>query len=128
MIALDTNVLLRFLIEDDPVQTPRAQSWVREAAERGEAIFLSAAVLCETVWVLTRFRKFDKDKIVEVLEELLSTACLEIDDHEITLAALRDFAFSEADFADCLIRRKALAAGCAELKTFDRRLQEAGYM
>jgi predicted nucleic-acid-binding protein len=125
MIGFDTNVLLRFLIEDDPVQTPRVQSWVRAAAEKGEAIYLSAAVLCETVWVLTRFRKFSKAQVLEVLEELLSTSHVDVDDPEITWAAVHDYALSEADFADCLIRRKALAAGCSELRTFDKKLQEA---
>jgi predicted nucleic-acid-binding protein len=52
MIAVDTNVLLRFLVADDPVQTPRAMRLIDEASARGEPVFVSQIVLCEIEWVL----------------------------------------------------------------------------
>lgn len=125
MIGLDTNVLLRFLTEDDPKQTPIAQEWIRTAMKKDEKIFLTGTVLCEMIWVLTRSYKFSKEKLLEVLEELLSTNHIDVEEHEITWGAIHDYAFSEADFADCLIRRKTLAAGCSTLLTFDEKLVKA---
>jgi predicted nucleic-acid-binding protein len=125
VIGLDTNVLLRFLTEDDPKHTPIAQKWIREAISREEKIFLSGTVLCEVVWVLSRSYKFTKAQLLATLEELLSTTHVDVEDHEVSWNAVHDYAFSNADFADCLIRRKALAAGCSEVKTFDQKLLEA---
>jgi predicted nucleic-acid-binding protein len=125
LIGLDTNVLLRFLTEDDPKQAPIAQEWIRAAMKKDEKIFLTGTVLCEMVWVLSRSYKFSKEELLEVLEELMSTTHIDVEEHETTWDAIHDYAFSDADFADCLIRRKSLAAGCSKLLTFDEKLSKA---
>ncbi len=122
MIGLDTNVLARFLMEDDPVQTEIAKQWVHDAAKHNETLYISHVVLCELVWILGGYYKVNKDGILAILEELLSTSRVDVEQHEVTWDAVHDYAFSSAGFADCLIRRKALAAGCSGLKTFDQKL------
>lgn len=125
MIGLDTNVLVRFLTEDEPLQFAQARQWIRKASEDGKKLYVSSVVLCELAWTLSRSYSVSKQGILEIIEELLSTGGVEIEDFAVTWDALQDYACSSAGFADCLIRRKALAAGCKELKTFDRKLLEA---
>jgi predicted nucleic-acid-binding protein len=125
VIGLDTNVLVRCLTEDEPKQFADAERWIREASDTGRKLYVSSVVLCELVWTLSRSYAVSKDGLLEILEELLSTEKLEVEDFETTWHAIHDYAFSNAGFADCLIRRKALAAGCSEVKTFDQKLLDA---
>ena len=125
MIGLDTNVLARFLMDDDVEQTRTATKWIQDAIKKDEKLYLSHVVLCELIWVLGGYYKVGKEKSLETLEELLSTQFVDVEEHEVTWDAIHDFAFSNAGFADCLIRRKALAAGCSKLLTFDEKLSKA---
>ena len=119
MTGLDTNVLLRYLVRDDPGQAARAD---REL-EGGERFLIDAIVLCELVWVLEAGYAFSRREIVSVLERILATAQFEIEAKDVALAALHDFRGSRADFADCLIGRRNRAAGAGETVTFDRDLR-----
>ncbi|HLF92254.1 MAG TPA: PIN domain-containing protein, partial [Planctomycetota bacterium] len=71
MTALDTNVLVRFLVEDDPKQSARAAALVKRAVRDQDPLFLSQIVVCETVWVLETAYEFDRGRIAQVLVELL---------------------------------------------------------
>ncbi len=122
MIGLDTNVLVRFLTGDDPKQSEIASEWIRVAVAKEEKLFLNRIVLCELVWVLSGSYGFPKSRIVETLEELLSTDHLIVEDHGVAFAALEDYASSNADFADCLIGRGNSASGCSATLTFDKKL------
>lgn len=126
MIGIDTNVLVRFLTGDDPRQAETATEWIQAAIKKEEKFFLNRIVLCELVWVLSGSYGFPKSRIVETLEELLSTEHLIVDDDKITFAALEDYASSNVDFADCLIGRGNEAKGCSTTLTFDRKLWKTG--
>lgn len=119
MIGLDTNVLLRYVLRDDPVQAARAD---REL-ERGDRFLVDGIVLCELVWVLDTGYGFKRPEIAAALERILATAQFEIEGKEVALAALGDFRRSGADFSDCLIGRRNRAAGASETVTFDRSLK-----
>jgi predicted nucleic-acid-binding protein len=119
VIGLDTNVLLRYLLRDDPVQATRA---AREL-ERDEKFLIDGIVLCEAVWVLDAGYGFSRAAIAAALERIVATAQFEIDDHDVVLAALEDFRRSAADFSDCLIGRRNRRAGASETVTFDRTLK-----
>jgi predicted nucleic-acid-binding protein len=119
MIGLDTNVLVRYIVRDNPAQAARAD---REL-ERPERFLIDGIVLCELVWVLETGYGFARAEIAAVLERILSTAQFEIEAKEVSLAAVHDFRRSAADFADCLIGRRHRAAGATETVTFDRSLQ-----
>jgi len=120
VVALDTNVLVRVLVGDDPVQTKRAErSFAKHA--RGEGIFLSLVVLAEVAWVLGAAYDWDRATIHERLTRLVRTRGVSLESLELVQAALDDYETGEADLPDYLILGSAKGAG-AKLLTFDRRL------
>ena len=116
MTGLDTNVLVRYLVRDEPTQAAQA---TREL-ERDERFLVDGIVLCKLVWVLETGYGFSRREIAATLEKVLATAQFEIDSKDLALVALDDFRRSTADFADCLLGRRNRAAGAAETVTFDR--------
>ena len=128
MIALDTNVLVRFLVEDDKAQSEKAARLVRRAIASGEPLFISDVVLCETVWVLLAAYRVPRAEAGEVLARLLKARHLQFSDHGSLSRALESFLAGKGDFADYVIREQARAAGCDEVATFDRALlNEQGF-
>ena len=123
MIGLDTNVLLRYLLQDDEVQGEKASRAIRQAAARHESLFISVVVLCEAVWVLESAYKHRKAEIVGVLDELLETSGFEIEDRDLVRAALGDYRANKADFADCWIGRTNEAHRCRHTLAFERSLK-----
>ena len=119
MTGVDTNVVLRYLLRDDPVQAARA---AREL-ERDERFLIGSVVLCELVWVLETGYGFTRAEIGVALERILATAQFEIEGKDLALSALDDFRSSTADFSDCLVGRRNRAAGAAETVTFDKGLR-----
>lgn len=120
MTGLDTNVLLRYLLRDEPTQAARA---AREI-ERDERFLIGSVVLCELVWVLETGYGFSRIEIAATLEKILATAQFDIEGKDLALAALDDFKSSAADFSDCLLGRRNRGAGAAETVTFDRGLRD----
>lgn len=119
MTGLDTNVLVRYLVGDDPVQTARA----RRELERDERFLVDSVVICELVWVLESGYGFSRAEIAGALERILAIAQFEIEGKDLALSALDDFRGSTADFSDCLLGRRNRAAGASETLTFDRSLR-----
>lgn len=119
MIGLDTNILVRFFVKDDPIQTPSAVRLVRSLTpeERG---FVSLVAIAELVWVLRVGYLFRRDDIAKVIEALLQSQELAIEHEGMVAAALRSFATGSADFADYLIERGGNLAGCTHTLTFDK--------
>lgn len=120
MIGVDTNVLVRYLVADDPGQAAKAKRYMESSA-----IYVSCIVLAETVWVLESAYGYDKEAIVTALEQLLSTHEIVAEDAEVALAALSDYRRSSAGFTDCLIGRRNAASGCEETGSFDKRAKGA---
>lgn len=118
MIGLDTNVLVRYVTQDDPVQSPRANELI-ESLTSFTPGFVSLVSVVELVWVLQSCYQSARSDVVTVLETLLRTRELTVEHAEIIWQALRRFTASNADFADCLIERCAHAAGCDYTATFD---------
>ena len=118
MIGLDTNVLVRYVTQDDAVQSPKANALI-ESLTAFSPGFVSLVSVVELVWVLQSCYQSAKSDVVTVLETLLRTRELTIEHAEIIWQALRRFSASKADFADCLIERCAHAAGCEYTATFD---------
>ncbi len=122
MIAIDTNVLVRYLVEDDPSQTARAAALVEEVMSRDERIFVSQIVLCEVVWVLTSGYGFQRKEVSEVIRNLLKTRQVVVEEPDRVRWAIDAYARGKADFADYLILESGRAAGCDRLATFDAEL------
>jgi len=120
MTGLDTNVLIRYLTYDDPVQTPAAVKLIDSFTSEHPG-FLSLVVIAETIWVLEDVYDFKNDRIAEVVEMLLQSREIVLEREDIVQQALRKFRTEKGDFSDCLIERCAHAAGCTYTVTFDRR-------
>ena len=118
MIGLDTNVLVRYVTQDDPVQSAKASDLI-ESLTTASPGFISLVSIVELVWVLQSCYQSAKSDVVMVLETLLRTRELTVEHAEIIWQALRKFVANKADFADCLIERCAHAAGCEYTATFD---------
>ena len=128
MIALDTNVLVRFLVEDDERQSAAAAALVERAVQSNDALYVSGIVLCETVWVLTGNYRVPRLDVVKTLQDLLRAKHLTFDNPDGLARAVDSFAIGRGDFADYVIREDAIAAGCSSIATFDRDLlRETGF-
>lgn len=128
MIALATNVLVRFLVEDDKAQAAAAAALVKRAIAAGEALFVADVVLCEVVWVLEVSYKVPRAEVIHALGQLLHARHLSFSAPDRLARALASFSSGKGDFADYVIREQAIAAGCDVVATFDGALlKEAGF-
>ncbi len=120
MIALDTNVILRYLLRDDPKQAKKVKALVDRLDRDDARAYVPDIVLCEVVWVLASAYGFDREQIVKVLRSLIATRQLAFDSTDRLLRGIRAFEGGKGDFADYLIREQAKDAGCDSVKTFDK--------
>ena len=121
MIAIDTNVLLRYLLRDDEVRSERA----RRVIESSERVLITDMVLAETAWTLAgrRYRATRAD-VIDLINNLLQDANLRFEDDEVVRSALQAYRRAEADFADALIvcnaeKQSAGGDGLSAVYTFD---------
>ncbi len=119
-IALDTNVLVRYLIWDDRVQAELAADFI----ENSQLVYASTVMLCETVWVLRRLYKLSVDEIGRMLQLFISAENVEVDSVAV-VAGLAQMARG-GDFADGVILHEARLAKVDEFVTFDRALAGLG--
>jgi len=119
MIGLDTNILVRYIAQDDPKQSPKATRLIESLSIENSG-YVSVVSVIELVWVMSAAYASSKDDICAVLETLLRTKEIIVADAETVWKALRMFKAGKANFADCLIERSGNAAGCECTMTFDR--------
>ncbi|HEY2399298.1 MAG TPA: type II toxin-antitoxin system VapC family toxin [Steroidobacteraceae bacterium] len=120
MIGLDTNVVVRYLTQDDPKQAPIATKVMEKTLNRDEPGFISLVVLAEVVWVLVSLYSVNRSGVADVVGGLLTTEQLHVESAELVWRAKRRYEASKADFSDALIAECAIAAGCKRTVTFDR--------
>jgi predicted nucleic-acid-binding protein len=118
MTGLDTNVLVRYLVQDDAVQSPRANACIESFTPERQG-YISLAALVEMAWVLTSLYDMDKEGLVHILDLLLRTRNLAVEEANTVSTAVKLFGTSKADFEDCLIVCSCQAAGCEETLTYD---------
>ncbi len=118
MTGLDTNVLVRYIMQDDTRQAAKA-NLVMESLTVENPGFVSVVCVVELVWVLSSCYDLQRAQLVQALDALLRARQLVIDQADQVLRALRVFSAGSADFADCLIERSASHAGCSKTMTFD---------
>jgi predicted nucleic-acid-binding protein len=123
LIGIDTNVLVRYLTQDEPAQSRRVDALFAEATENREALHVDDVVLCEVVWVLRAAYGYDKSQVVDALDDVLRTALFVFDDRNLLRDAVRAYRTGPADFADYVIGLRNLRAGCEHTVTFDRPLK-----
>ena len=125
MTGLDTNVLVRYLTQDDAEQARRASTAISAATSGGERCFVGPVVLCELTWVLREAYDVGKADLIRTLELILATRQFEIGDKDQVREALEVYRTGRADFADYLIGAAHRHAGCDQTITLDRRLRDA---
>lgn len=122
MIGLDTNVLVRYITQDDPEQSARATRLIETHYSSASPGRVALIVLCELVWVLRRAYGYSKPQVVAVLDQILVTAELVIESDGVAFQALDDYREGPADFSDYLLALSNRAAGCETTYSFDARL------
>ena len=121
MIGIDTNLLLRLIIGDEPKQAVMAREFLRGRCSADEPGYVCHIVLVELVWTLARAYGYPREKIAAAIEQILETAQLDVESSGDVAAAVKDYRRGAADFADCLLVRVNAATGCTHTVTFDRR-------
>ena len=120
MRGLDTNVLVRYLVQDDAAQAKAATRFIEAECSKDEPGFVNQIALCELVWVLEECYRLGREQIVQVMEQVLRVAQLQVDEPQVVWRALGDFRAGRADFSDPLLARVNQARGCKDTVTFDR--------
>lgn len=121
MIGLDTNVLVRYIAQDDLVQSAKATAWIEERLTLENPGFISIVAIAQTVWVLERsYRVSDRD-IAAAIERLLQTDVFVVENEQQVFAAMITLKKDQGSFADALIAALGVKAGCSSTLTFDRR-------
>ena len=126
MIGLDTNVLVRYIMQDDAKQAALASRLVESLGD--SAGFIPLVVIAELSWVLASAYSLNRGQIAEALEGVLRSKEWVVEKADVVWQAVRLFQGSGADFADCLIFRSAAVRGCERTMTFDRNAAKSGGM
>jgi predicted nucleic-acid-binding protein len=121
VIGIDTNVLVRYIAQDDAAQSAQATELIEQACSAQAPGFIGVVVLVELVWVSESCYGATRAEVVEILRRILSIRQLVVQEAELVWKALRLFESGTADFSDCVIERTADAAGCTETMTFDQK-------
>lgn len=123
MIALDTNVVLRFLLRDDEAQYAAATARINSLTETEKA-FVSREVMIEIAWVLRRSYKYSRQSVCRTLSQIASADVFELEDRRDVQGAILAYEKRHGDFADAMIAAAAKRAGASQLVTFDKRAAE----
>jgi predicted nucleic-acid-binding protein len=118
MQYIDTNVLARILLQDDPVQGRRADRFVDAAAERGESLLVTDVVLAELFWMLKQ-KSVPREMVLTMMIRLLDNGSFQFDDHERTAMAVGLWAEHNVDFADAYLAARCGREGEGEVISFD---------
>ena len=121
MIGLDTNVLMRYLTQDDPVQSAKATEILERRLTPKNPGFVSVVAMVETVWVLDRAYGLTTQELVAAVERLLQVAVLAIENEQEVFTAMIALKQGRGSFADALIAELGVRAGCTRTLTFDQR-------
>ncbi len=126
MIGLDTNVIIRYLTQDDKKQAAKANKLIDNQLSASEPGFITLISLVEIVWVLESCYAQPKDKVIEVLHSLLTTRQLFIENADMAYLAMKRYTTGKADFSDALIAVISEKGGCTMIVSFDKKGESIG--
>jgi len=121
MLALDTNILVRLLTNDDPAQAQRVQDALDAELTAGRECLVGHIVLCELVWVLMQLYGYSVLQCQQTMASLLGFAGLRFESKPTVLTAFKNWQRAGGDWADHLIGVQMQALGCAAVLTLDQR-------
>jgi predicted nucleic-acid-binding protein len=129
MIGLDTNILIRYFVQDDPVQSLQASEIIERRLTEENPGFISIVAMVEIVWVLDRAYRFKVREIASVIERMLQTDVLVVQNEQEVFTAMIALKEGQGSFADAVISALAIKANCSCTLTFDRKaLHIPGFM
>ena len=126
MIAFDTNVLLRLLLNDDKRQAGQAQALLDRVVQASDRVLLPDIVLCELEWVLDSVYQLPRSRVLETFQRLIDADEFTYLSHAAFSRAVGEYRKGKADLSDYLIGTSAAAAGATTTYTFDRVLLQSG--
>ena len=126
MIAFDTNVLLRLLLNDDKRQAGQAQALLDRVVQASDRVLIPDIVLCELEWVLDSVYQLPRSRVLETFQRLIDADEFTYLSHAAFSRALDEYRKGKADLSDYLIATSAAAAGATTTYTFDRVLLQSG--
>ena len=121
MKGLDTNVLVRLLVRDDPRQFAAARRAIERAADGGELLVVSLLTMLETEWVLRSRYAFDKTVVITIFRALLESRDLLIEEEHTLEQGVHHYEHHAVDFAECLMLARYQRMHCDKMLTLDRR-------
>jgi predicted nucleic-acid-binding protein len=121
MIGLDTNVIVRYLTQDDPVQSRKAAAVIETRLTQEDPGFISIVAMVEIAWVLERSYGFASGEIAAAIERLLQADVLVVEYEQEVFTAMIALKEGQGSFADALIGALGTRAGCSRTLTFDQR-------
>ena len=121
MIGLDTNILIRYLTQDDPVQSPKATRVIKRRLSPANMGFVSVVTMAEIVWVLDRAYGLTDQEIAAAIERMLQVDVLAVENEQEVFAAMIALKQGRGTFADALIAELGSRAGCIHTLTFDKK-------
>jgi predicted nucleic-acid-binding protein len=121
MIGLDTNILIRYLAQDDPIQSAKATKIIERRLTEENPGFVSAVAMVETVWVLDRGYGLGSDEIAAAIERMLQIDVLVVQNEQEVFTAMIALKQRKGSFADAIILALGARAGCPYTLTFDRK-------
>ena len=127
MRALDTNVLVRFLVQDDDKQVAIVDQLFSEAEKNKESLYLTSLVVLELMWVLKASYKVERGDILTAVGELLNMPVLKFQDQSALRSFVVEAADNNFDLSDLLIGQIAQAAACENTLTFDKKAAKSDY-
>ena len=125
MIGLDTNVLVRYLTQDDPVQSAQANAFVERQLSSAEPGIIGHIVLSEVGSVLSRAYGHTREQVADALGALLTCREFQVESPDLAILAVQDYRHGAADFSDYLLGRAHQRLGARYTATFDRKAAQA---
>jgi predicted nucleic-acid-binding protein len=121
MIGLDTNVVVRYLTQDDPVQSSKATKLIERGLTEEDPGFVSVAAMAETAWVLERIYGLTAEEMAAVIERMLEVDVLVVENEQEIFTAMIAVKEGRGSFADALIGALGARVGCSHTVTFDQK-------
>ena len=121
MTGLDTNIIVRYLAQDDPAQSPKASRLIEKRLTEDNPGFVSVVAIVEIAWVLERAYGLTDAEIAAAIESMLQTDVLVLEHEQEVFTAMIALKSGLGSFADALISALGISAGCGRTLTFDRR-------
>jgi len=126
MIGLDTNVVVRYLTQDDPTQSPIANEFIETTLSGSHLGFITLVSLVEIVWVLDACYEQTQDDLIKVIGSLLTTKQFKIESADLVYLALKRYEKGAADFSDAMIALVCEKEKCEKVVTFDKKAKHVG--